>query len=202
MLRQHTAWGQSQDFKSGGLFPHPVPWTTLPSRLLACKLEVYSHIGVEYSNIGLPWWSSGKESTRQCKRGRFDPWIWKVPWKRKWQPTPLLLLGNPMDRGAWWAPVHVVMKSRTLLSDWACKIRYIFLDGVIYPKLPRVTSLSILELCKGQWTWFDSRGTAHCWAEPRCLVLSQFLEKHRCSENSLHASTDTWPSGEWTGCLL
>ena len=151
-----------------------MPWTTLPSRLLACKLEVYSHIGVEYSDIGLPWWSSSKESTHRCKRGRFDPWIRKFPWKRKWQPTPLLLLGNPMDSGAWWATVHEVTKSRTLLSDWACKIRYISLDGVVYPKLSGVTSLSILEPCKGQWTWFDSRGAAHCWAEPRCMVLSQF----------------------------
>lgn len=25
--------------------------------------------------------------------------------------------GNPMDRGAWWAPVHGVAKSRTQLSD-------------------------------------------------------------------------------------
>ena len=111
-------------------------------------------------------------------------------------------LVEPVHGGVLVEPVHGVTKSQTLLSDWACKIRYIFLDGAVYPKLSGVTSLSILEPCKGQWTWFDSRGTAHCWAEPRCLVLSQFLEKHRCSENSLHASTDTWPSGEWTGCLL
>ena len=26
-------------------------------------------------------------------------------------------LGNPMDRGAWWATVHGVAKSRTQLSD-------------------------------------------------------------------------------------
>ena len=27
-------------------------------------------------------------------------------------------LGNPMDRGAWWATVHRVAKSRTQLSDF------------------------------------------------------------------------------------
>ena len=27
-------------------------------------------------------------------------------------------LGNPMDGGAWWAAVHGVAKSRTLLSDF------------------------------------------------------------------------------------
>ena len=31
---------------------------------------------------------SGKESTCQCRSCRFDPWIRKIPWRRKWQPTP------------------------------------------------------------------------------------------------------------------
>ena len=26
----------------------------------------------------------------------------KVPWRRKWQPTPVFLPGIPMDRGACW----------------------------------------------------------------------------------------------------
>ena len=29
---------------------------------------------------GLPWWLSGKISTCQCRRSRFDPWIRKIPW--------------------------------------------------------------------------------------------------------------------------
>ena len=28
---------------------------------------------------GLPWWLSGKESTCQCRRHRFDPWVMKIP---------------------------------------------------------------------------------------------------------------------------
>jgi len=32
-------------------------------------------------------------------------------------PLQHLCLENPMDRGAWWATVHVVTKSRTRLSD-------------------------------------------------------------------------------------
>ena len=27
-------------------------------------------------------------------RCRFDPWIGKIPWKRKWQPTPVFLPGK------------------------------------------------------------------------------------------------------------
>ena len=34
-------------------------------------------------------------------RGRFDPWVGKIRWRRKWQPTPVLLPGDPKDRGAW-----------------------------------------------------------------------------------------------------
>ena len=27
-------------------------------------------------------------------RPRFDPWVGKIPWRRKWQPTPVLLPGE------------------------------------------------------------------------------------------------------------
>ena len=37
---------------------------------------------------------------RGIKRDRFNPWIQKIPWRRKWQPTPVFLLENPMDIGA------------------------------------------------------------------------------------------------------
>ena len=45
----------------------------------------------------LPTWSNGKESTcqcRKCKRHRFDPFIGKIPWSRKWQPTSVFLHGK------------------------------------------------------------------------------------------------------------
>ena len=47
--------------------------------------------------LGLPRWCSGKESTCQCRRPRrhrFDPWVRKTSWKRKWQPTPVFLPGK------------------------------------------------------------------------------------------------------------
>ena len=49
--------------------------------------------------LGLLKWLSGKESTCQCKRCRklkFDPWVGKISWSRKWQPSPIFLPGkNP-----------------------------------------------------------------------------------------------------------
>ena len=38
-------------------------------------------------------------------------------WRRKWQPTPVLLPGESQGRGAWWAAAHGVAKSRARLSD-------------------------------------------------------------------------------------
>ena len=34
---------------------------------------------------------------------------WWLPWRGKWQPTPVFL-GNPMDRGAWQATIHGVTR--------------------------------------------------------------------------------------------
>ena len=44
--------------------------------------------------LGLSWWRSDKESTCQCRRCGFDPWFRKIPWRRKWQPTPVFLPGE------------------------------------------------------------------------------------------------------------
>ena len=43
---------------------------------------------------GLPWWLSGKDSACQCRRCQFPPWVGKIPWRRKWQPTPVFLPGK------------------------------------------------------------------------------------------------------------
>ena len=40
---------------------------------------------------------SGEESTYQCRklrRHRFNSWVRKILWRRKWQPTPVFLLGE------------------------------------------------------------------------------------------------------------
>ena len=32
-------------------------------------------------------WLSGKESASHCRRHGLNPWVRKIPWRRKWQPT-------------------------------------------------------------------------------------------------------------------
>ena len=47
--------------------------------------------------MGFPDDSVGEESfcqCRRCKRRGFDSWVRKIPWRRKWQPTPVFLPGE------------------------------------------------------------------------------------------------------------
>ena len=56
----------------------------------------------EFQVKGTAWakasrWLSGEVSACQCRRCgrlRFDPWVRKMPWRRKWQPTPVFLPGK------------------------------------------------------------------------------------------------------------
>ena len=46
---------------------------------------------------GFPGGTVGKESAcqrRRHKMSKFNPWVGKIPWKRKWQSTPVLLPGK------------------------------------------------------------------------------------------------------------
>ena len=43
----------------------------------------------------------------------FHPWVGKIPWRKQWLSTPVFLLGNPMDRGAWWVIAHRIKESDT-----------------------------------------------------------------------------------------
>lgn len=66
---------------------------------------------------GLPWWLDSEESASQCRRFKFNSWIGNIPLRRKWNSLQYSCLGNPRNRGAWWATVHGIAKSQTLLSN-------------------------------------------------------------------------------------
>ena len=78
--------------------------------------QPWYHIDTVYLVVGVPWWLSVKESVCQCKKHGFDPWSGKIPWRRKWQPTPVFLPGKSHGGGAWGVIVHGVTKSQTQLS--------------------------------------------------------------------------------------
>ena len=71
--------------------------------------------------LWLPRWQSGKEPTcqhKRCKRHGFDPWVGKIPWRRKWQPTPVSLPGEFHGQRSLAELQSMGSQSQTLLSDW------------------------------------------------------------------------------------
>ena len=66
-----------------------------------------------HMSLGFPRGSDGKNCL-QCRRPGADPQVKKIPWRRTCNPLQYSCLGNPMDRGAWWAMVHGVTKNLTL----------------------------------------------------------------------------------------
>ena len=52
----------------------------------------------------------GKSVCLQCGRPGFDPWVRKIPWRRKSQPTPVFLPGKSHGR-----------RSLVGYSPWGCK---------------------------------------------------------------------------------
>ena len=52
------------------------------------------------------------------QRPGFNPWVGMIPWKRKWQPTPVFLPGESHGRRSLVGYSPRVTKSRTRLSDF------------------------------------------------------------------------------------
>ena len=81
--------------------------------------QPYTALYLGHTLWGFPGGVSGGESTcqhRRCEKHMFGPWVGKISWSRKWKPLQCSFLGNPMDRGIWWAIVHVITNSQTQLS--------------------------------------------------------------------------------------
>ena len=87
-------------------------------------------------HMGLPRWHSGKESacqSRRCRRHRFNPWVGKITWRRKWQPTTVFLLGkfhgqrslagyNPLGRTELNTTEHSCTQKQNIHIDWSLLI--------------------------------------------------------------------------------
>ena len=67
------------------LAPWPRPLLIHEARSL---LEGYFDTGMKKGG------ADDKESACQYKRRGFNPWVGKIPWRRKWQPAPAFLPGE------------------------------------------------------------------------------------------------------------
>ena len=124
MLRiyEEEAWGFGSCYQSSQISELRSK-ITLRTPILQAALSTYfgllhcsQHLTPLISFKAFPGDTYGEQPTYQCRRHKscgFSPWVRKIPWRRARQPTPVFLLENPMDRGAWKSTVHGVAKSRT-----------------------------------------------------------------------------------------
>ena len=73
------------------------PWMEEPGRLQSIGSQRVGHDSVTKSPIyiyRLLWCLKSVGICLQCGRPGFVPWVGKIPWRRKWQPTPALLPGK------------------------------------------------------------------------------------------------------------
>ena len=70
-------------------------WSTRTAYILGYPLNFYPPL---YLNGGFPGCSVGKRICLQCWRPGFDPWVGKIPWRGKWQPTPVFLPGESLGQ--------------------------------------------------------------------------------------------------------
>ena len=97
-----------------------------------CTLDIFKEETIGFFLINYIWvckgktdfpsGTSGKKPAYQCRRHKrlgFNPWVGKMPWKRKWQPTPVFLPGE--SRGQRGLPSYSSWGRKELdTSNWAC----------------------------------------------------------------------------------
>ena len=113
------------------MLPHQQACPSLMSHMLTLKIqsnlfiiylkkksEKHHHINQLLQISITPGGAEVKSVCLQCGRPVFNPWVGNIPWRRKWQPTPVLLLGKSHGRKSLVGYSPWVTKSWTWLSEF------------------------------------------------------------------------------------
>ena len=118
---------------------------------------------------GVPWWLRCKESACNAGDPGLIPGSGRSPGEGNGNPLWDSCLGNYMDRGAWWAPVHGVTKSQRRLSDFHLMLMCPRISQSLCSYLSPSSSKSISKRWQReepliqQWLWFELQ-TVTWWA--------------------------------------
>ena len=149
-----------------------------------------------YSNRLLRW-LSGIESACQCGRYEIHPWVRKIPWRRKWQPIPVLLPGKFHGQRSWvgYSPrgrkesdmtehTHNVFMPTATIWMGETKLRKMNWEEKMLPNMRRnhvifffPYSLALLK-------------TTSIWGE--CFRVNQSKHHHFLYKSQLHSTLKYW----------
>ena len=147
--------------------------------------------------LGFPGGSDSKESSCNAAPG-FDPWVRKIPWRRKWQPSPVLLPRESHGQGSL-AVYSPCMTSQRVGHDWVMKttnwlqwtsnnwlqwtsLSYIWViqPQVCHTHLRPTIFISIFWLTTHQKTRKEAVMVQLKWQVPPCLWFSNWsLQMHQ-----------------------
>ena len=86
------------DLSVHGIIPGRIlEWIAISSSRVSSQPKVESEPPLAPALPGRFWWLSSKQSACQCRSHRrlgFNPWVRKIPWRRKWQSTPVVFPGR------------------------------------------------------------------------------------------------------------
>ena len=68
------------------------------------SLEWKTTLNNSFSIIRLPRQLGAKEPACHCRRRGFNPWVRKIPWRRKWLPNPVFLPGESHGQNSLFSP--------------------------------------------------------------------------------------------------
>ena len=112
------------------------------------------------------------------KRCGFDPWVRKIPWRRKWQPTPVFLPGESHEKRnlGGYSPVQfrsVTQSCPTLCDPMDCSM----LGFPVHHQLP--------ELAQTHVHWVDNAIQPSILCRPLLFLPSIFLSIRVFSNESV-----------------
>ena len=126
--------------------------------------------------VRLPRRLSSKESACQCKTCELNPWIGKIPWRRKWQLTPAFSPGKSHGQRS----LVGSMGLQRVRQDWATEPAHCM--------WPFVLDMFHLASC------FSGSSTLYCVSEPhQFLWMSNILLYENVTLClSIHSLMDMW----------
>ena len=120
-------------------------WFGLELSLPALQfISITAHHCLSYLFNARPGGSEGKASACDAGDPGSIPGSGRSPGEGNGNPLQYSCLENPMDKGAWWATIHRVAKSRTLLSDYTF-FHFLFFSHLKQEVSSRCTSRGLLQ---------------------------------------------------------
>ena len=129
--------------------------------------------------MGLPGGTRGKEPTYwQCsryRRHRFNPWVGKIPWRRAWQPTPVL-----SPRKSPWTEEPGRLQSMGLqrvCHDWSHLACWHTWGSILFGRVPQSLQVTIaMPSSPRPWTHNMSRHRCRAIPHDSFLPTSPFRQ--------------------------